>query len=529
MKTTIRITTCVGIALLSIGLNAPPTGAQEEGFSPQNRLVDTSIYFAAGAREEEQTLRGALGWPTFQEGRVLGINYRFDPDGYARFGPTPTLDSDFFEVLCHPATRLCTATKQPIQLWMQDRETPRLTIRGIARNTRVYASDGTSRIELPADLLAELTPSVEQALLNASELVLETEGEAPQKISLAGFIPALVYIQWVAKGQDPSIFPAGWPVAQTGPSDDKQKLSLAPKTPDAAAEPTGGETALDLQPPARVRSAPAPLLWHSWRREKTSGSSAATSRDVANTDRLEGLLKICETLAPAGAARIAPAAQPEPDGAAGKAETAAKGGAAGERSIRELQWAVLKLSIMISAMERQLQKTATNGRREEEDGTKVTQDAPEVFREQVQEPAVTRSVTDDRLRLLLGALSEIRLPPSASSAGDGAVTRSGDKGGKTDIGKGRDTGQGPDSAGASAVPAGALVTDRTSQEAGSVEERSRKVIIEIRLTGFPGRDGREGDPPVSARGTDGISALLPSRSDADAVNNDFFPLEPVGR
>ncbi len=522
MKTTIRIAAFAGIVLASFGPNAPSTDAQEDNFSPQNQLVDTSILFAAGAREEEQTLRGALGWPTFQEGQVLGVHYRFDPDAYARFGPTPTLDNDFFEVLCHPATRLCTATKQPIQIWMKDRETPRLSIRGISRNTHVYASDGASRIELPPDLLAELAPSVEQALLNASELVLETEGEAPRKISLAGFIPALVYIQWVAREQDPSVFPTGWPVAQSTSSEDR--LSLAPKTPDAqeaGKDAASVETALSLQPPARIRPALAPLSWRSQRREGAGPPPVSALREVADTDRIEGLLKVCESLAPVDAARAVPAAQPKPDLAAEEpaAVVQAQGATANDRSIRELQWAVLKLSIMISAMERQMRKPSPAAREGEAGGSEAAQTATEIRRAPAADPTVSRAVPDDQLRLLLETLSDIRLPSPVSSTGRGAAAAVADDGRKPGGGAERDVRQAPEPAVASATPG----------HAASVQDRPRKVIIEIRLTGLPAGDGKEDEPSTPA-GPENAATLSPgSAPDVGDGGGDFFPLEPAAR
>ena len=84
-----------------------PSGA--EAFTPDNAILNTAVPFAVGAREAQQSLRTAFGWPTFQEGLVKGVYFRFDPDGYARFSPSPRLDTDVFEVICRPRTYTCMA------------------------------------------------------------------------------------------------------------------------------------------------------------------------------------------------------------------------------------------------------------------------------------------------------------------------------------------------------------------------------------------------------------------------------------
>ncbi|MEC8574047.1 MAG: hypothetical protein VXZ09_10465, partial [Pseudomonadota bacterium] len=86
----------------SAQVQAPPRGP--EVFASENAILDTSLPFAIGAREAQQALRGSFGWPTFQEGLVEGVYFRFDPDGYARFSPSPRLDTDVFEVICRPRT-----------------------------------------------------------------------------------------------------------------------------------------------------------------------------------------------------------------------------------------------------------------------------------------------------------------------------------------------------------------------------------------------------------------------------------------
>ena len=102
------------VAGLFLSLSATAGGSQSqprsnEAFASENAILDTSVLFAIGAREARQELRGSFGWPTFQEGLVEGVYFRFDPDGYARFSPTPRLDTDVFEVICRPRTHSCTA------------------------------------------------------------------------------------------------------------------------------------------------------------------------------------------------------------------------------------------------------------------------------------------------------------------------------------------------------------------------------------------------------------------------------------
>jgi hypothetical protein len=60
----------------------------------QQAILDTGRPFVAGAVENDMLLRGPVGWPTYQSGTAEGLFYRFDPNGYARFGPSERLDQD---------------------------------------------------------------------------------------------------------------------------------------------------------------------------------------------------------------------------------------------------------------------------------------------------------------------------------------------------------------------------------------------------------------------------------------------------
>ena len=99
MRHFFKTVTVVAFIGLFCGNGVNAQSAQQEGISSTTQILDTSVLFAIGAREAEQALRGAFGWPTFQEGFVDQVYFRFDPDGYARFSPSPRLDEDVFEVI----------------------------------------------------------------------------------------------------------------------------------------------------------------------------------------------------------------------------------------------------------------------------------------------------------------------------------------------------------------------------------------------------------------------------------------------
>jgi len=84
---------CRGTAIFLLSLvvqnNAAAQSVDAEAEESSTAILDTSIPFAIGAREGEQTIRSSFGWPTFQEGFVEGVYFRFDPDGYARFSASP--------------------------------------------------------------------------------------------------------------------------------------------------------------------------------------------------------------------------------------------------------------------------------------------------------------------------------------------------------------------------------------------------------------------------------------------------------
>ncbi|KAB7614736.1 hypothetical protein F9L33_08915 [Amylibacter sp. SFDW26] len=185
-----------------------PDGRSESAVA----ILDTSIPFAIGAREGEQTIRGSFGWPTFQEGFVEGVYFRFDPDGYARFSKSPRLDEDVFEVLCEVGTKKCIAKKNGLEISLTDRGQPHLNILGLTVNDRFFLSDRKTELPLPKSILGPLDQRLEALLSSDGDLIIRRELETLQTLSLSGFLATVTYLRWVAQNQASFIFPRGWPV-----------------------------------------------------------------------------------------------------------------------------------------------------------------------------------------------------------------------------------------------------------------------------------------------------------------------------
>ena len=142
----------------------------EDSFASENAVLDTSILFAIGAREARQELRGAFGWPTFQEGLVDGVYFRFDPDGYARFSPTPRLDTDVFEVICRPRTYTCLGRRGPVQVTLTNRGQLQLQIEGVTDADSFAVAEGIEELPLPRTILQPLDPRLETLLGSGGDL-----------------------------------------------------------------------------------------------------------------------------------------------------------------------------------------------------------------------------------------------------------------------------------------------------------------------------------------------------------------------
>ena len=190
----------------------PASPAPEDSFASENAVLDTSILFAIGAREARQELRGAFGWPTFQEGLVEGVYFRFDPDGYARFAPTPRLDTDVFEVICRPRTLVCMGRKEALQITLNNRGQVQLQLDNVSDADTFAISEGINELPLPRSILQPLDARLEILLASGGELIGRRGEQEIHRISLAGFGAVVPYLRWVAAQQDYTVLPRGWPV-----------------------------------------------------------------------------------------------------------------------------------------------------------------------------------------------------------------------------------------------------------------------------------------------------------------------------
>jgi hypothetical protein len=196
-----------------------PNQLEQAPFASENAIIDTSIPFAIGAREAQQSLRGSFGWPTFQEGLVQGVYFRFDPDGYARFAPTPRLDTDVFEVICRPRTYSCMGRKGALSLILNSRGQLQIKIDDALSGDRFFVSEGVSEIEVPERILQPLDTQLELLLSSGGDLIVRRGDNEKDRISLTGFLPVSSYLRWVAARQDYTILPRGWPIPNAAGSD----------------------------------------------------------------------------------------------------------------------------------------------------------------------------------------------------------------------------------------------------------------------------------------------------------------------
>lgn len=221
-------------------VTAPAADATQDAgaFAPENAVINTAIPFAIGAREARQNLRGSFGWPTFQEGLVDGVYFRFDPDGYARFAPTPRLDTDVFEVICRPRTLTCIGRKGTLTLLLNARGQLQLQIEGVAQGDRFFVAEGVTEVELPATILQPLEPQMELLLAAGGDLIVRRGEVEVDRVSLTGFYPVGAYLRWVASGQDYAVLPRNWPVPAGVPADTvTQALNWPTQVPQPQAFP----------------------------------------------------------------------------------------------------------------------------------------------------------------------------------------------------------------------------------------------------------------------------------------------------
>ncbi|MBO6899253.1 MAG: hypothetical protein JJ868_17935 [Shimia sp.] len=183
-----------------------------EAFASENAILDTGIPFAIGAREARQALRGSLGWPSFQEGLVEGAYFRFDPDGYARFAPTPRLDVDVFEVICRTRTHACTARKDGFEVFLTDRGQLQIRLEEAQAGDTFFVSEGVSEIQVPERILQPLDVQLELLLGAGGDLITRRRNSEVARTSLKGFSAVTAYLRWIAARQDYAVLPRGWPV-----------------------------------------------------------------------------------------------------------------------------------------------------------------------------------------------------------------------------------------------------------------------------------------------------------------------------
>ena len=207
----------IGSVCLSLGFSSPVWAQQSavddaDSFTSENAILDTSILFAIGAREARQELRGSFGWPTFQEGLVEGVYFRFDPDGYARFSPSPRLDTDVFEVICRPRTYTCMGRKNGLAVALTSRGSLQLRMENVLETDQFFVSDGVSELPLPQNILQPLDPRLELLLSSGGELVVKRREAEAEQVSLVGFAAVAAYLRWISARQDYVVLPRGWPV-----------------------------------------------------------------------------------------------------------------------------------------------------------------------------------------------------------------------------------------------------------------------------------------------------------------------------
>lgn len=202
---------------------ADPT--ETTGFAAENAILDTSIPFAIGAREAQQELRGAFGWATFQEGLVSGVYFRFDPDGYARFAPTPRLDEDVFEVICRRRTLSCMGRKQALSVMLNTRGQLELKIDDVQPGDTFFISEGVSEIQVPDRILQPLDYALETLLASGGDLVVRRSDKETARLSLKGLGPVSAYLRWIVARQDYSVLPHDWPVPNSRNAPDPTSLT----------------------------------------------------------------------------------------------------------------------------------------------------------------------------------------------------------------------------------------------------------------------------------------------------------------
>jgi hypothetical protein len=91
-----------------------------------------------------------------------------------------------------------------------------IAIEDYVEGEKLYLSEGTTEIQLPAQILDPLDARFETLLSSNGELVVRRGADERARVSLAGFRQTLSYLKWVAARQDYAALPYGWPVPNSG-------------------------------------------------------------------------------------------------------------------------------------------------------------------------------------------------------------------------------------------------------------------------------------------------------------------------
>lgn len=275
---------CGGIASAQQSSTAP-----EDSFTLDAAILDTSIPFSVGAHEARQELRGAFGWPTFQEGLVQGVYFRFDPDGYARFSPTPRLDTDVFEVICRPRTHVCMARKDSLTLTLNNRNQIQLALENVTEADDFLIAEGISELPLPSNILNPLDGRMELILSSGGDLVVSRAKKEVDRISLKGFAAVTAYLRWVSAQQSYTVLPRDWPVPNSGSA--TAEITKSAKWQSPMPKPLAAELSYPDEDVAEVRGELRVL------RELLLKGETAAPQDREAVDRLSEVQRALDALA----------------------------------------------------------------------------------------------------------------------------------------------------------------------------------------------------------------------------------------
>ena len=291
-----------GVAAYGQSAEVAPSGAQ--AFAPENAILNTAIPFSVGAREAQQNLRGSFGWATFQEGLVKGIYFRFDPDGYARFSPSPRLDTDVFEVICRPRSYACMARKGPMSLTITPTGQVQVKLDEATASDEFFLNDGFAELQVPPRVLGTLDAQLETLLSSGGTLIARRNGTDVEEVHLSGFPVVTAFLRWVSARQDYAVLASDWPIPDAGganPSTLTQPASWLAPNRAAPVPVTPGQTTLQDDTRTEPEAAVEPMSLESLQAELAHIKEmlgALANNDVSLTDTLENRAAAQDTVAP---------------------------------------------------------------------------------------------------------------------------------------------------------------------------------------------------------------------------------------